>query len=93
MDIFRTKTQKALDAEIERLTVELSKLDANHEDYVKISDNLKVLCAAREMKDPSGISMETLVAIGANLIGLLIVLNFEKTGVITSKALGMLWRK
>lgn len=32
MDIFRTKTQKALDAEIERLTVELSKLDANHEE-------------------------------------------------------------
>lgn len=91
--IFRTKSQKALDAEIERLTKELGTLPANDDDYVKISDNLKVLCAAREMKDPGGISMETIVSVGANLIGLLIVLNFEKTGVITSKAFSWIGRK
>jgi hypothetical protein len=91
--IFKTKSQRALDAEIERLIKVLDTLPANGEDYVKVSDNLKVLCAAREMKDPGGISMETVVSIGANLIGLLLVLNFERTGVITSKAFSWIWKK
>lgn len=93
MDIFKTKSQKALDDEINRLIKELSLLQPDSDEYVKISDNLKMLCQARETKDPGGISMETLLAVGANLIGLIAILNFEKTGVITSKAMNWIWKK
>ena len=93
MDAFRTKTQKALDEEILSLIEELKSMDKNDPDYVKISDNLKVLCAARELKDPGGISLETLVSVGASLIGLFAILNFERTGVITSKAMSWIWKK
>lgn len=91
--IFKTKSQKALDAEIERLTRMLGNMSPVNENYAKLSDNLKVLCEAREKRDPSVISTEVLLGIGANLIGLLVILNFEKTGIITSKAMSFLWKK
>lgn len=91
--IFKTRSQKALDREIDRLLDQLENMSSVNPDYVRVSDNLKVLCEAREKKDPSVVSTEMLLGIGANLIGLLIILNFEKTGVITSKAMSFLWKK
>jgi hypothetical protein len=91
--IFKTRSQKALDAEIERLINQLSDMSPVSKDYATISDNLRVLCEARDKKDPSVISTEMLIGIGANLIGLLVILNFEKTGIITSKAISFLWKK
>lgn len=91
-DILRSKQLKALDEEIERLIIALSHEDPTSENYMKISDNLKVLCEAREKKNPLQINTDTLLAIGANILGLVIVLNFERTGVITSKAFTMLFR-
>lgn len=90
---FKTKDQRLLDEEIARLIETLSHLEATDEDYSKISAQLKVLCEAREKKNPRAINTDTLLGIGANLIGLIIILNFEKTGVITSKALSFLWKK
>lgn len=89
----RPKGLNLLDEEIERLVISLKGTDPTSDDYVKISDNLKVLCAAREMKNDRSISTEMIVGVAANLVGLLIVLNFERTGVITSKAFSMLWRQ
>lgn len=89
----RPRGLNLLDEEIERLVTTLKGTDPTDENYVKVSDNLKVLCAAREMKNDRTISTEMIVGVAANLLGLLIVLNFEKTGVITSKAFSMLWRQ
>jgi hypothetical protein len=93
MNIFRTESQRLLDEEIERLILELKNEKPDSEPYVKIVDNLKVLCEAREKKNPLQMNADTLLAIGANVIGLVIVLNFEKANIITSKAFGMLWKK
>lgn len=94
MDTFlKTKSQKAIDEEIVRLTEVLKTISPADKNYATVSDNLRVLCEAREKKDPSTISTELLLGIGANLIGLLVILNFERSGVITSKALSFLWKK
>lgn len=90
MDTFKTKTQKALDDEIARLISELNLLRPTDDEYAVISGQLKLLMEAREKKDPSAISMETILTIGANLVAILVVLNFERTGVITSKAFSFL---
>lgn len=91
-DIFRTKSIKLMDEEIARLTVSLGHEDPTTKDYALIVDNLKVLCEAREKESPLTIKPETLLMVGANILGLLVVLNFERTGVITSKAINMLWK-
>lgn len=92
MDTFKTKSQKALDDEITRLTKSLIMI-SDPKQYAETVDNIKILCEAREKKDPASISTETLIAVGANLIGLLLVLNFERTGILTSKAIGFLWKR
>lgn len=91
--ILRPSGLTAMDEEIARLVDLLKKADPTTKEYETIVDNLKVLCEAREKKNERAISYEMLIGVGANLLGLLIVLNFEKANVITSKAFSMLWKK
>lgn len=95
MDTFlRPKSLNAMDEEIERLVKQLGTItDVGSKEYAAIADNIKVLCEAREKSNDRVISKEMLIGVAANLVGLLVVLNFEKTGVVTSKAFSMLWRK
>lgn len=93
MDTFlRPKSLTAMDEEIERLVNQLKCMSPVEDDYAKVADNLKVLCEAREKKNDRVISTEMLVGVAANIVGLLVILNFEKTGVITSKAISFLWK-
>lgn len=90
---FRPRSLKAIDSEIERLVGQLSCMSPEDDMYAKTVDNVRILTEAREKKNSADISNETLLMVGANLLGILIVLNFERTGVITSKAFGLLgWR-
>ena len=82
-----------MDEEIERLVHQLGCMNPEQPEYAKTADNLKILCEARSMKNDRSISSEALLAVAANLIGILVILNFEKTGVITTKALSFLGRK
>jgi len=91
-DILRTKSQKALDEEIERLTGILALTNVTEDKYNQITNNIKILCEAREKKNPLQIDINTLAVIGANVAGILIVLYFEKTNVITSKAFSMIFK-
>lgn len=91
--LFRPKGLDALDQEIERLVNLLGTMNPVDPDYIKISDSIKVLCEAREKKNDRVLSKEMLLNAGVSLLGILIVLNFEKTGVITSKAFSWLGRK
>jgi hypothetical protein len=91
-NILYPKSLKALDLEIVRLTNQLACTPAVSEDYMKMSDNLKVVCEARSKLDRLSISTDMLLGIGANLLGLLLILNFERTGTITSKAISFLWK-
>lgn len=91
-DIFKTETQKAMDLEIARLIRQLEDTSTVDPAYAEILNHLRSLCEARERKDPGGIDMNTVIAITANLVGLVLVLNFEKTGIVTSKAFGLLFR-
>lgn len=90
--LFRPKGLKVIDEEIERLANQLRNMSPVEEDYIKVADNLKVLCEAREKKNSRDISNEALLAAAINIVGILIVLNFERTDVITSKAFGWISR-
>jgi hypothetical protein len=91
--LLRPKGLNDLDVEIERLVAALSAMHPTDDDYDTISSRLKTLCEARSLKNDSSISSEAVLNIVANVLGMLLVLNFERTGVITSKAFGFLGRK
>ena len=88
--LFRPQGLNALDKEIERLTNQLSNMSPVDQDYKPIVENIKTLCEAREKKNDRVLSKEVLFTAGVNILTVLLVLNFEKTGIVTSKAFSFL---
>lgn len=78
----RKKSQ--LDEIIEELQSEiLNVLDPQSDEYEKAVHNLETLY---QIKRDREVSKEAVLGAGSNLMGILAVLNFERIGVITSKA-------
>lgn len=79
--------QSRLDAVIENLLIEMQVMVGTDEEYPKMVDLLTKLYKLKEQDAPKRISPETWATIGGNLAAILLILNFERAGVITSKAL------
>lgn len=91
-NFFGNKETKALDTEIERLVTTLSGMSSTQDEYTLVAENLRLLCEVREKKNPTKLNIDTILNASVNMLGLLMILNFEKTGVITSRAIGFLWK-
>lgn len=91
--ILGPESLKLMDEEIARLTAKLSTINPLDDDYSKILDLISKLTKARAEKNERAISMDTILTIGANIAGLLLILNYERFNVISTKALTMVWRK
>lgn len=73
------------------LAQKLVTYDETSEEYAKILDQIVKLHKLEEAETSnSRISPDTLALIGANLIGLVLIIHHEQTGIITSKAFGTL---
>lgn len=81
-----------LDKEIDSIIEVLNKTQPASDEYKTISANLKTLYEAKAAIKNKNISADVLANIAGNLIGLVLILNYEKIGVITSKALGFVIR-
>ena len=84
------KKKDAIDLEIERVLAQLAKMDANTEMYKMAVDNLKILHEARSCENKATISMDTIVVAVTNIVGILLVLDYERLHVFTSKAIGFI---
>lgn len=93
MNNFRPKSLNDLDDEIGRLVSKLSSMPPEDEDYTKVAKNLQTLMDARERRNDRVISADAIFAASVNIASLLLVLYFEQTGVITSKAFSLIGRK
>lgn len=91
--ILEPQSLKAMDEEISRLAATLGTLSPLSDDYATILSRLNLLTEARSKKNERAISTDTLLTIGANIVGLLLVLNYERLNVISTKALTMVLRK
>lgn len=81
-----------LDYEVERVLAQLQKLDPTSEEYSVASENLRIICDARSKKPASIIDWNIVFAIGGNLILGFGIMGYERAGIITSKAFGLLRR-
>jgi hypothetical protein len=90
------KIQKAfikeskMDAEIRDVLDRIKDMDPYSEDYTKAVDNLEKLYKARSYDTHRHLSPDTLAIIAGNLLGIVIILGYEKANVITSKAVGFI---
>lgn len=83
----------ALDEAIASALKDLSTFTADAEEYATIVDQLTKLHALKEEPNKfhwKNIDPNTLVLAGANVFGILAIVEFERVGVITSKALGFI---
>ena len=80
----------ALDLAIHDLYEALEEYKPTEDEYAKIADQLVKLENLRKDNSPDKISADTLAAIAGNIVGLGMILHFEKFGVVTTKALGFI---
>lgn len=77
-----------LDAAIDQILLEMKDHTSDSKEYAQMVDQLDKLYKIKAATAPDRVSLDTLVAVGGNLLGILAILNFERVNVITTKALG-----
>ena len=93
MKLLTKKDKKSnLDKAIDKVHLKMETLEPDSDEYGKANENLSKLYEAKAIQAKDGFSKDTLLVVTGNLLGLLLVLNYERLGIITSKALGMLIR-
>lgn len=80
----RTKLEQEIDSVIN--TMSYYKPDSN--EYAAIAKNLETLYKAKSHDRCRHVSPDTIATIAGNLLGIALILGYEKANVITSKALG-----
>ena len=90
MKLLPKKKSYTIDQEIERCLTDMKKFDVESDEYRKAAATLKLLYEARGIKSHTALSTDTVVAVVGNLAGILIVLYFEQTGAVVSKAFGLI---
>lgn len=83
----KSEIETKIDEEIMRLLADMSQdTDKETKEYASMVDQVVKL---QQIRHTGGISKETWATIAANLTGIVVILGFERAGVITSKAFGL----
>lgn len=90
--MFLSKSQTPLEFAVNRAIRSLSMYETDSEEYRKALDALVQLHKMKEDERPKPVSRDTLVTVGANILGILMIIRHEHVNVVTSRAIGMLPR-
>lgn len=86
----KPKEKDNLDVAIDLL---ISRMDiANPDETARLVDQVTKLVKCKETLDPKRISPDTILLVAGNLVGILLILNYEKAGVITTRALNFVMK-
>lgn len=88
----RNREKSLLEQETERVLRILNGQEIGSQDYVKTMKALTDLHKMREEETPNPVSRDTLAIVGANLLGILMVIRYENVNVIVSRAMSMILR-
>ena len=90
MNIFTKKksNKEMIEELIDSLTMSIGLEDPTSEDYKKMTENLKTLEEAKSKEDV--VSKDAMIGVLSNMGLALLILNYEKIGVITSKAFSLI---
>lgn len=88
----KTPHEVALDAAISDLLEELEAMEGSNSDYGPTADELvKLMKLKQEIRPSWRPSPDAIVAAGGSVLGILLVLHYEKLGdIVTSKAFGFI---
>lgn len=86
------KESSYLDAEIDRAYRDLGDQKIGSEEYQKSLDVVSKLHKLKLEERATGVSTDTMLTVGANILGILLIIRHEHVNVITSRAMGVLQR-
>lgn len=84
--------QRMFEEELIRILAVLSQNQADSPEYAKLMSSAERIHTMMDVKHSSSVSRETLLTVGANILGILLIIKHEDVNVITSKALGFVIR-
>lgn len=77
------------DKEVQRVISNMQELDPADPKYADVVKNLEILCRAQSSTERR-LSKDTILASATSIGGIFAILTFEKTGVITTKAISLI---
>ena len=93
--IFTKKDKRTnLEKEIERVLEKMHKLEPDSAEYTEMRRNLESLYKAKNETKCNRVKPDTIWLVVSNLLGIVLVLSYEETNIIRSKAFGLVgkWR-
>jgi hypothetical protein len=81
------ETQVALEKTIVELQHQMQNADADSEEYATMLNRLERLTKLKKPRFLDKISPDTMFIVGGNLVGIVIIVAYEHSHIITSKAL------
>jgi hypothetical protein len=84
------KKNPSLNDIISTLETHIKEMHPDSEEYSKLVDQLGKLYQMKERNSSSRVSPDALVSAAASILAVLLILNHEKLGVVTSKAMGFI---
>ncbi len=78
--------EKSIDVEIQRVIDNLGLEEPGSEEYKALISNLNELTKDRALMHGPAIDKNTIISAVTNLVGIILVLDYEKLGVVSSKA-------
>lgn len=88
MKITKHDKRTDIEREMDSLISELHECEVISKEYSLILDRVERLNKIRLSDKGNSISPDTLVVVGGNLAGILLILGYERVNIITTKALG-----
>ena len=85
--MFTRRNEAQLQSSLDAAHASLQSLDPTSKDYEVVLDRISKLQKMAESNRPKSVSPDTLVMAATNLLGIVLILNYERLGIVTSKAL------
>lgn len=90
--MFSSSLYTPLEVAVNRAIRSLNVYDAGTEEYREALEALVKLHKLKEDERPKPVSKDTMVIVGANLLGIIMIISHEHVHAVTSKAIGLLLR-
>lgn len=87
-----SKMPNYIELALNRAIRDMDRHEIGTAEYAKRLDIVSKLHKMREEEKPSAVSKDTLYVIGANLLGIFMIIQHEHVNVVASKAMGLLLR-
>lgn len=90
--MFTLKTQQktGVDLAIDEVLREMQGFTSDTEQYASMVDQLSKLYKLKEDTSKKRVSPDTLAIVAGNLLGIVVIVGYERAEVVTSKALSLL---